>query len=95
MDGRDLKIPVRISDLIWTVGSRSDGEIRSPHLGFTELTGKDLTSPAAARVGSVMALRWSLVTMYPTTTRRRGRRRRWYGPSAPELPVDVIRCGWS
>jgi hypothetical protein len=24
MDGRDLKIPVRISDLIWTVGSESN-----------------------------------------------------------------------
>jgi hypothetical protein len=75
MDGRDLGIPVRISDLIWTVRSRSDG---AGGKGEEDLT----VTRVLAISGEVAALEGTPATLqeFPeameSMTRCRGARRR-------------------
>jgi hypothetical protein len=74
VDGPDLSIPVRVSDLIEAAGSRSDGEKRKrgAHLGFR----REFTGESASRRSPAVLRR--LLGNGRATTRCRVTRRRWW-----------------
>jgi hypothetical protein len=94
MDGRDLKIPVRMTDLIWTVGSRSDGAGGKGEEDLTVVRVPAISGEVAARWVTPAMLQRLLGNGGATTRRRamRGSRKRDHRPQL--LPDKEKGGGW-
>jgi hypothetical protein len=94
MDGPDLSIPVRISDLIWTVRSRSDGAEGKGKEDLTAARVLAISIEVAARCGRQRRIWWPLVMVRGSTRLRRTRQTRWRRRRPRFLPGEGEDGGW-